>query len=1084
VSDPSPAPLAVAALLVSLIAYRTAERVPVNGGFGWDGVIYARWAKDFYHEIFVNRVDTYYIQRILPAAVVHFTLRLLSVPLTDANVMRAFALLSVGLFTVMGYVWGLIANVLCIRPAGRWLGFAGLFLNYVTLKHTFYVPITTDVCAYALGLLMLHGYLTGRTGWLAMLTAIGAFVWPLAVPVGALLIVFPRGGTVRIRLPLIAVAAGTLLALAGIGYAVYAGPAIVHGLVDPLYMEPLRPMFPLSFAVAGAYLFAGLICLVSPKRQRESSHPRWRFGLSRNTVVAVVLVVATIGGIRFLQNAWSNGRHFFGIAEMLAITAQCAVAKPGVFLVTHAAYYGPLFLLAVLLWRPVCRLIRRQGLGLTLAVLLGLLLSLNSQSRYFINIFVMVIPFVVKATDGLGWGRVQCGLTAGLGLLFSKCWLPMNTAPYSGRLLEFPDQLMFMTHGPWISTATYVVQGLVILATAYLLYQQVRKPGQLPALPLVVASSCGLSLIWVFTVPIYQSPDEPTHLDYALAIHAHGGPFVAQDTAFEKLPPAVHPYTAYLQARTKAYEISYSPGAKVEPGYGTSAYFAALDRDAPAGPIRVDGPNHLAAIYPFGYYTVLAGWIGLVRQFSDSLTVTFFAARILSVLLLAVTLPAIHGTLRLLNFSPRFALAVTAGIGLFPLTSFVSSYVQPDNLSWTLVSLSCYLALRWRRNPNWAPMCLLGLALGALAVTKAQFFAVTVVPVVAMLATRLERRQWLKASGATLLPSLVLGTIYFWTVWGTENYFGPAAAATDPLRHNLHYANLAVRDFFTGLSHDTFWGLFGWRDTPLVFGGPRTTAVVQAALRAFARLTVVLTLLMIARSAVRLLRLARKRRLGTAVRLIVGNPAVNGLLLFTLVMIALYVRTENRFGAQGRNWLPVILPVFLIGIVYAPRALAWRPAVRAYTTAAVIGLLLYDAVGGVCAVRSLRERYYAPFTSLPTERTPLSPQPEAVCLARRTDQGWNCSAGDAHLTYAVDPPQFVHGIRLEFKVENEFHGNACPRVVWRAGDGRERSAAFALTPYDGVRGLTVWTNGPVREFRVYPDVRPCRFEMSAVTVIH
>jgi hypothetical protein len=376
------------------------------------------------------------------------------------------------------------------------------------------------------------------------------------------------------------------------------------------------------------------------------------------------------------------------------------------------------------------------------------------------------------------------------------------------------------------------------------------------------------------------------------------------------------------------------------------------------------------------------------------------------------------------------------------------------------------------------------LALGALAVTKVQFFVVTVIPVTAMLATRLQPRRWQMAAAITLLPSLVLGGVYLWTVRGTENYFGPPTPAADLLHHHLHFAKLAIRDFFTGLTHDSFWGVFGWRDTPLIFGGTRLTTAVQWLLRGFARVTVALTLLLIVRSLWRLVRLACQKRLRSAIRLAVTNPAVNGLYLFTLVMVALYVRTENRFGAQGRNWLPVILPIFLIGIVYAPKALNWRPAIRAYTTTALLGLLIYDAAGGVYGLRSVRERYYLPFATLPTKRSPVSPEPETVCLAKRTGDGWDCSAGDACLTYAVDPPQFVHGIRLEFKVENDHDGSAAPRVVWRTADGRERKSDFALTPYDGRRGLTVWTNGPIREFRVYPDVRPCRFEMSAVTVIH
>jgi hypothetical protein len=161
---------------------------------------------------------------------------------------------------------------------------------------------------------------------------------------------------------------------------------------------------------------------------------------------------------------------------MVAITAQTAVTKPGVFLVTHVAYYGPFFLLAIFLWRPVCRLIHQQGVGLTFAVLLAFLLSLNSQSRYWINVFVMVIPFIVKATDDLNWRPAQYGLVVGLCLLFSKFWLPMNGGPYTDRQFEFPDQLMFMTHGPWISHSMYAVQGAVILLTAFVLHRYCLRP--------------------------------------------------------------------------------------------------------------------------------------------------------------------------------------------------------------------------------------------------------------------------------------------------------------------------------------------------------------------------------------------------------------------------------------------------------------------------------------------------------------------------------------------------------------------------------------------------------------------------------
>ncbi len=471
IATPSPLLLGLAAFFLACFCYRFGERIEVRGGLGWDGYKYARWTRDFYQEIFVNRVDTYYIQRILPAAIVHYSLRLLGKPLTDPQVMRGFAILSVGLFGIMGYVWGLIAGVLRVSPRGRWLGFAGLFLNYVTLKHTFYVPVTTDVCAYCLGLLMIHAYLTGRTIWLAGLTAIGAFVWPLTVQVGALLILFPRAEAERAdqpplwRLHWMAAIAGTVIAVIGIKYAVRTGPILVNGLVQPLYVEPIRRLLPLSYACAAGYLCTGAAILLRSRRLTD-----WREYVGQKFAI-VMLLVGVIGAARLLQAYWSNGQHFFSVREMLAITALTAVTKPAVFLVTHAAYYGPFFLLAMFLWRPICRLFHEQGVGLTLAVLLAFLISPNSQSRYWINVFVMVIPFIVKATDELNWRPVQYWLVAGLGVLFSKCWLPMNGGPYTDRQFEFPDQLMFMTHGPWISHSMYAVQGAAILATAAVLYR-------------------------------------------------------------------------------------------------------------------------------------------------------------------------------------------------------------------------------------------------------------------------------------------------------------------------------------------------------------------------------------------------------------------------------------------------------------------------------------------------------------------------------------------------------------------------------------------------------------------------------------
>jgi hypothetical protein len=475
----SPGVLALSAFLLALTVWLLGERIYVQGGLGGDGVIYARWAKNFSDEVFVKRLDSYYIQRILPPAVVHYSLRLLGAPLTDPNVIRAYCVLSVILSTLMGYVWGRIAIILDVSPSGRWLGFVALFLNYITLKYTFFLPVTTDIYAYALGLFMLHAYLTARQVQLAVLTALGAFVWPLSVYVGGLLLIFPTGKRSKDqspKLPLrvlatVMAAGATALGVLGIRYVLRVGPQLANGLVDPPYLEPIRGLLWLSYAVVAGYLFLGLTFLFRSNRLFD-----WRQYVGRPQGTGLILALAVIAGVRLLQDWWSTGVHVFGVKEMLAITAFTSVGKPGVFLVMHAVFFGPVFILAVLLWPRVCALIQRQGVGLTLAILLGLLLGLNSQSRYLLNVFVMVIPFAVKAADELTWQPRTYALFAGLGVLFSKCWLPMNGGnQYHGRFLEFPDQLLFMTHGPWVSTVMYAVQGAIILVVGWLMYRRCAR---------------------------------------------------------------------------------------------------------------------------------------------------------------------------------------------------------------------------------------------------------------------------------------------------------------------------------------------------------------------------------------------------------------------------------------------------------------------------------------------------------------------------------------------------------------------------------------------------------------------------------
>lgn len=483
------------------------------------------------------------------------------------------------------------------------------------------------------------------------------------------------------------------------------------------------------------------------------------------------------------------------------------------------------------------------------------------------------------------------------------------------------------------------------------------------ALLAIVLAACGLALYWVFLVPIYQAPDEPMNLDYALAINEHGGLFRVHHTSYQQLPTSVHPYTAYLIDRTQTARVAFNPGARMAPEYGSREFYEAIEREAPSREgLHIDTPNAPFAVYPYGYYGLLALWIEALHVWSDGPVFVFFGARCLSVALLFLTLLLIHATTRRMGYGVGFSLFLTAVVGFLPLTSFVASAIQMDNLSFTLVSLCFYLAVCLRQQPGrplW--LALLGLAFGGLLVTKLHFFLLVSLPICLMLATRGGMPTWPRhvlALHLLIVPSLIAGSIHLWSTWGTTNLYGPPSEHTGSLLHILEWVKRAVFDFYAGTSHESFWGTFGWMDTPLIIRGRRTNEVIRFVIQVFAWGFLGLTLVRLEQVLSRLARVAWRGRTWSALRIAFSHPLINSYFLFTVFMIWLYVRVDNRFGAQGRNWLPLILPILLTGLVYAPRALTLRRTRHLLSATTGVLLLAFCVVGSVYGLKTIDKRFY------------------------------------------------------------------------------------------------------------------------------
>jgi hypothetical protein len=456
----------VLACLLAIVTYATGERIGFNNGLGWDGAIYAKWARDFHHEAFDTGIDAYRIQRILPAVVTHYVLRGLGMSLTDKHILHCFAAINVLSITIVAIFWVRIANRLKIGTQGKWLGFAALFLNYAVLKNTSFNPVLTDMPAYAVSAGMVWAYLGRRQVALFAMSAIGAWVWPTLIYLGAILALFPRnpeGDSHDFAAPLRlnVIGAGLLTLYAGLGVCY-----MFSRLGGPMFgfLEPIRPVVRLSVVIVLAYMFFGCRSLLDTQALFDVR--RWVSWSQLGTLVALAAMIVLV---KTAQAALTDRPGYMAFNVYLMVIGVGAVAKPGVFLVAHIVYFGPWLIVAAMIWKPLCRLLHQYGLGLTLAVVIGFVHGLDSESRHEIYLVPLLVPFFVKATESLGWKTGTYAIVSGFCAFGSEAWLNMKGTFVDNAFL-YPDQLYWMHHGPFMSPETYLAHLGGAVALGALLY--------------------------------------------------------------------------------------------------------------------------------------------------------------------------------------------------------------------------------------------------------------------------------------------------------------------------------------------------------------------------------------------------------------------------------------------------------------------------------------------------------------------------------------------------------------------------------------------------------------------------------------
>jgi hypothetical protein len=551
------------------------------------------------------------------------------------------------------------------------------------------------------------------------------------------------------------------------------------------------------------------------------------------------------------------------------------------------------------------------------------------------------------------------------------------------------------------------------------------------AAALVIVAAGMLSAWWAFLVPIFQATDEAAHYDYAMGIFAAGRLVGIRDRPHAWIAT---PYARYLLGATDYFRVAFHSSMRAPYGYGTAAYYRRLDAGAPSVRPPLDSGKISYIGYPFGFYALQAAVASVVARATGSLTATFFGARLLCVFLTMIGLYFSYRTAINIGVPRWISVALIAATGFFPLTTLVSSYVQPDNLSFALAAAASFLATQYERGsrPQIAILWL-ALVLGALAVTKYQFFVSVAVPVILLVIfcprSRVPVRTTLLRVIAVTVPAVVAILIQFLFVnrrpW-LPNPPGSAAVGASPgvpatiiglfrsgpapaLSYLLHNSFNAFRDFYvSGPNAATYWGALGLWDVPLVIGNERIEFFLRTVISLASVTVVAVVIYRIVSNVMRLRRLALRNRRETALRLAFSDPLFNSYVLFTALLFALYAATGNIFGAVGRQWYPYNFAAFLCAAWYAPRS--FKGLSRRTPGALAAVLAAYSVVASVYATESIVKRYYGPqgatYTTLVPKQSETVPDGAIGTL-------WPIQGMDFHPLFAKRyRTTFVLGSRL------------------------------------------------------------------------
>lgn len=451
------------------------EHIPAANGLGFDGVTYTRFAQSIDKIMLNHELASYSVQRILPSSLIYVASKALHFHVTEQNAPLIFSIFNALMLATSVLIWLKLARKLNWNIYVQIISFAGLFLNFVNLKMSFYYPTLTDTSAFTIGLLVLYCYVCNKPKWLLAASVVGAFTFPTILFVGLLLFIVPFNkdktmvlkNTTPFPMPATLLQAIIITLTCIEMHSVYGGAAVGSNYSLPMLAFSILALFLYAFLalrpMTEYYLSALIAFIKQPGRILLSF-----------LIYSLVSIV-----IKLISN---DSPSILTFSLYFTNISNQALAYPFNFIISHVIYYGPIILLLLYFWKEVVEYISQKGAGLFIVTGIYLILSVGSESRQLINFFPIAVFLTAEILNkkALTWNFTL--FFAFLSILISKCWLPLNHGEWPSLFtnppqitLEFPLQWYFMSFGPWVSQTMYLTHLILITGAGLSLYIFAKK---------------------------------------------------------------------------------------------------------------------------------------------------------------------------------------------------------------------------------------------------------------------------------------------------------------------------------------------------------------------------------------------------------------------------------------------------------------------------------------------------------------------------------------------------------------------------------------------------------------------------------